>query len=92
MYKYKCDVCGRKLKKKISMYGYTLCSKHMHQIFKYGKFLDNIQRTNADLNDYVIKGDVAIFNLYNQKNVKNGEFIIDAEDIEKVKKSMKKML
>lgn len=84
---YKCDICGRELKKKISLYGYCLCSKHMHQLLKYGKFLDNIQRTNSDLNDYTINYDTntVTFNLYNQKNVKNGEFIIDFDDIEKVK-------
>ena len=41
----------------------------MHQLLKHGKFLDNIQRTNNDLNDYVISedGKVVIFNLYNQR-------------------------
>lgn len=57
----------------------------MHQLHKYGKFLDNIQRTNADLNDYVIDGNVVVFNLYGQNNVKNGEFMIDLEDLEKVR-------
>ena len=54
---YKCDICGRELKKKISLYGYCLCSKHMHQLLKYGKFLDNIQRTDSDLTDYTINYD-----------------------------------
>lgn len=82
---YKCDICGRECFKKIRMGGYTLCSKHMHQLHKYGKFLDNIQRTNNDLNDYEIKGDLVYFNLYNQKNEKIGQFFIDLDDIEKVK-------
>lgn len=82
---YKCDICGRECFKKIRMGGYTLCSKHMHQLHKYGKFLDNIQRTNSDLNDYEIKGDLVYFNLYNQKNEKIGQFFIDLDDIEKVK-------
>lgn len=82
---YKCDICGRECFKKIRMGGYTLCSKHMHQLHKYGKFLDNIQRTNNDLNDYEIKGDLVYFNLYNQKNEKVGQFFIDLDDIEKVK-------
>ena len=82
---YYCEQCGRECKKKIRYKGYTLCSKHMHQLHKYGKFLDNIQRTTKDLNDYKIEGDTVIFNLYDQKNRKNGEFIIDLEDIEKVK-------
>lgn len=82
---YYCEQCGRESNKKIRYGGYTLCSKHMHQLHKYGKFLDNIKRTNNDLNDYVIIDNIVIFNIYNQKNVKIGEFKIDKEDIEKVK-------
>lgn len=59
----------------------------MHQLLKHGKFLDNIQRTNNDLNDYTISkdGKTVVFDLYNQKNVKIAEFIIDFDFIEKVK-------
>jgi len=59
----------------------------MHQLHKYGKFLDNIQRTNNDLNDYKIcsDGKTVSFNLYNQRNIKIDEFIIDFDFIEKVK-------
>lgn len=83
--KKKCDICGRRTNRTHRLGGYTLCSKHMHQLHKYGKFLDNIPRTNNDLNDYIIDGDIAIFNLYNQKNVKIGEFIIDKDDLHIVK-------
>ena len=82
---YECEMCGRKVNKKIRMCGYTLCYKHMHQLHKYGKFLDNISRTNSDLNDYVVSDGVAYFNLYNQKNEKIATFIIDVCDIQKVK-------
>lgn len=82
---YKCEICGRKSFKKIRLGGYTLCSKHMHQYHQYGHFLDNIPRTNNDLNDYVVYDDIAEFNLYNQKNEKIGSFFIDKEDLEKVK-------
>ena len=82
---YECEICGRKVNKKIRMCGYTLCYKHMHQLHKYGKFLDNIPRTNSDLNDYVVSDGVAYFNLYNQKNEKIATFIIDICDIQKVK-------
>ena len=81
---YKCEICGKDNFKKIRYGGYTLCSKHMHQLQKYGKFLDNIPRTNNDLNDYIIKNDIVYFNLYNQKNQKIGTFFIDLEDIEKI--------
>lgn len=82
---YECEICGRKVNKKIRMCGYTLCYKHMHQLHKYGKFLDNISRTNSDLNDYVVSDGVAYFNIYNQKNEKIATFIIDVCDIQKVK-------
>lgn len=83
---YNCDICGRESFKKIRMNGYTLCSKHMHQLHKYGYFLDNNPRTQRDLNDYIVIGEEAIFNLYSGKTGdKIGEFVIDLEDIEKVK-------
>lgn len=87
MKEHKCDICGRLSFKKNRCNGYTLCSKHMHQLQKYGKFLDNIQRTNSDKNDYKInyKNKTVTFNLYNQKNQFIKTFIIDFEDIEKVK-------
>lgn len=87
MKEHKCDICGRLLFKKNRYKGYTLCSKHMHQLHKYGRFLDNIQRTNSDKNDYKInyKDKTVTFNLYNQKNQFIKTFIIDFEDIEKVK-------
>ena len=80
-----CDVCGRELRKKIRMYGYTLCSKHMHQLFEHGEFLDNNPRTEKDLNDFVIEGDIAIFNVYNSRSDKVGEFIIDREDVDLIR-------
>lgn len=65
-----------------------MCSKHMHQFHKYGKFLDNNPRTNTDLNDYYQdekNPDSTYFNLYNQKNENIGRFIIDSEDVPKIK-------
>lgn len=87
MKEHHCEICGRILNKKIKLQGYVLCSKHLHQLLKYGKFLDNIQRTNSDLNDYNINYDenIVTFNVYNQKNIKIDEFIIDLDDINKVK-------
>lgn len=82
---YKCDICGREMYKKISLYGHILCNKHMHQLLKYGHALDNNPRTQNDLNDYVIKNNCAYFNIYNQKCDLVGFFIIDLDDIELVK-------
>jgi len=82
---YYCDICDRPLKKKNRLHGFTLCSKHMHQLIKYGFFKDNIQRTNKDFNDYIVKDGIATFNVYDQNNIKVGEFIVDAADIQKIK-------
>lgn len=83
----KCDVCNRIIKKKYQLKGYALCSKHMHQLHKYNEFKDNIPRTNKDLNNYRVEYETnsAIFDVYNQKNEKIAEFIIDLEDLNKVK-------
>ena len=43
------------------IYGYCLCSKHMHQLINHGRFLDNIPRTIKDLNGYVIRNNIVIF-------------------------------
>lgn len=83
---FKCDICGKETHKKISLHGYCLCSKHMHQLFNHGKFLDNNPRTQNDLNEYKIIGNTVVFDLYDGIcSNKIGEFIIDFEDIEKVK-------
>lgn len=82
---YECEICGRKVNKKIRMGGYTLCYKHMHQLHKYGKFLDNIQRTNSDLNDYIVSNGIAYFNLYNQRNKRIATFIVDVCDVQKIR-------
>lgn len=82
---YECDICNRPMKKKIKMGGYVLCSKHMHQLHKYGKFLDNNPRTIQDLNEYRIEGNIAIIDVYNVKSEKVAEFIIDKEDLQRIK-------
>lgn len=83
---YKCEICGREVNKKIRLGGYTLCSKHMHQLHSHGRFLDNCPRTQKDLNEYVICGDSAIGGLYDGvTSEKVDEFIIDVEDLPKIK-------
>ncbi len=83
---YTCEVCGRESYKKIRMQGYTLCSKHMHQLFNHGEFLDTCPRTQNDLNEFIINGDQTIGYLYDGKtSEKIDEFIIDTEDLSKVK-------
>lgn len=83
---YKCDACGKEISKKNTLYGHIVCSKHMHQLLKYGKFIDNIQRTENDLNEFKIQGDIVIFDLYKlPSSEKVDEFIIDKDDLDKVR-------
>lgn len=83
---FECDICKRKIKKKIRMHGYTLCSKHMHQLRKYGYFKDNNPRTTKDLNEfrYLDKNTVE-FDVYDINSNVNGHFIIDADDLQKIR-------
>lgn len=59
----------------------------MHQYIKHGRFLDKNPRTQNDLNEYRInyKDQTVEFDCYNRKFEVIGVFIIDLDDIEKVK-------
>lgn len=83
---YNCEICGRTTNKKIRLGGYTLCSKHMHQLHSHGKFLDNCPRTRNDLNDYRTEQEITYGGLYDGMTSEQiDEFIIDTEDLPKVK-------
>ena len=85
MLEHKCDICGRRIKNKIQSHGYVLCNKHYNQLRKYGRFLDNNPRTIYDRNEYHIKGDITVIDLYDKYCNKISEAIIDTEDLPKVK-------
>jgi hypothetical protein len=80
---YKCIVCGKECFKKISLYGYSpLCSKHMHQILKYHKPLDDSPRTVHDLNEFrKLDESTYEFDLYNTNGYKISSFLISPEDL-----------
>lgn len=82
----KCEICGRKIHKKNRIYGQTVCSKHMHQLFEHGEVLDHNPRTNKDFNDfhYITKDTVEFF-VYNIRSEIVGKFIIDAEDVNRIR-------
>lgn len=83
---YKCDICGRKIHKKNRAYGYTLCSKHMHQYLKYNKFLDNNPRTENDLNEFRFLDNKTVeFDVYNKKQEVVNHFLIDKDDLNKIR-------
>ena len=81
----KCEICGREQDKLRSIKGYHLCSKHYAQFYHYGKFLDSSSRTEKDLNEIIIEGDVARIQLYDRQQNVIGEVLIDTEDVNKVK-------
>lgn len=82
----KCDVCGRENVRIIRIdTDQRVCCKHYNQYKKFGKFLDNNPRTNYDLNEYHICGDITYIDLYNIKCEVVAQAIIDTEDLDKVK-------
>lgn len=86
MKKYKCEICNRLIAKKNRIYGKTVCSKHMHQLFKYGRALDNNPRTTNDLNEFrYLENDIVEFDVYNQKCEVVNHFWIDKDDLNKVR-------
>jgi hypothetical protein len=72
----KADTCSSDSKVK------GLCLKHYAQKLKHGKLL---KRTIYDKNEYVFEGDTCKMFLYNKRNEKFAETIIDSSDYEKVK-------
>lgn len=82
----KCEICGREIAKANRLQGFILCSKHMHQLYTYGEFQDTCPRTQNDLNEYWIEGDITRFGLYDGKSSEQiDDFIIDTEDLNKVR-------
>ncbi|MFP4698669.1 MAG: HNH endonuclease [Eubacteriales bacterium] len=82
-----CEVCGvteeekcitesRKHKK-------TLCSRHYTQLDRHGKILE---RTRFDSNKIKLYDNFAKIELYNKNNEVVNYFLIDKEDVEKIKK------
>ena len=80
----KCTVCGRDNSSCATRKYGILCAKHYQQLRKHGMFLDNIQRTACDLNDYKIVNNTAIINLYDKKQNIVGNTIIDLDDLDRV--------
>lgn len=77
----KCSICGYD-KDITSLYGQLYCKRHYNQIFRYGKPID---KTIYTRNDIIIEGDIAKIILRDRYQNINGESIIDAEDVDKVK-------
>lgn len=63
----------------------VLCGKHYAQYQKYKKFMDDFPRSNYDRNDYEITDEGVWINCYNRQNKFTDKFLIDLDDLEKVK-------
>lgn len=75
-----CPQCGREF------FGRgTYCKKHYEQLRKYGKFLDNNPRTPKDLNEIITENGVTYLITYDKNNNPYLRFIIDEDDIPKIK-------
>lgn len=73
----KCKICQRVCTRITK----GMCKKHYAQFSKYGKCLDNNQRTVLDLNEIRIKLNYTEIDTYDSKGNVMDTFIIDTEDI-----------
>ena len=82
-----CDICGcSDPKRKIFFnqeFQMTLCSKHYHQLHRYGTITDASSFSRFDNNEIEIQGDHATMMLRNAKHQITGTALIDIEDIPK---------
>ena len=60
----------------------SLCRKHYLQFKRHGK---TFNRTQYDLNEIIIDGDIAYIQLYNKQNEPISKAIIDSDDVNNVK-------
>lgn len=84
MKEHYCIICGRKISGKCST---KYCKKHLNQIQKYGKALDNNPRNKFDSNEFRFVGnDVVEFDTYDVNGNVVTTYKIDAEDYPLVSK------
>lgn len=74
-----CKECGNSARERF--HGEWYCKRHYLQMYRYGHIL---KRTIYDGNAYEEKDDCIAIITYNKLGNKNGEFLIDKEDKEKV--------
>lgn len=82
-----CKICNKEgdfkiIKKYDSEY---YCIKHLYQIKKYNKIIDESQRTIFTKNEFIILKDYAEIVIYNFLNKEILRTMIDTEDVEKCK-------
>jgi hypothetical protein len=80
--KLPCEICGEKSSTEYSGTGRFYCKRHYSQLKRYGFIME---RTKFDMNEIHIKDTYAIVDLYNIKNIKHGEALIDIDDVDLIK-------
>lgn len=86
----KCEQCGKEIKAtncfSIRYHGQSMkvCGKHYAQYLKHGHFLDSIQKTCFDQNEYEITDEGVWIYTFNRQQEPSGKFLIDLEDLDTV--------
>lgn len=86
----KCNQCGKEIQStncfSINYNGESIkvCGKHYAQYRKHGHFLDNVQRTCFDLNEFEITDEGVWIYTFNRRQEPSGRFLIDIDDLDKV--------
>ena len=75
-----CKACGRI----ITITSKDYCSKHLNQVKKYGKVLDNNPRNTHDPNEVRVYYDHAEVDTYDVQGNVNFTYLIDVEDVPKL--------
>ena len=68
------------------VFGYGYCSRHYHQLRRFGFIKGNPKRTCKDSNEIIKEENVCRIKLYNKLGEEIAETIIDLEDYDKAKK------
>lgn len=86
----KCNQCGKEIpasnQHPINYNGISMivCGKHYSQYIKYGHFLDKVQKTCFDSNEYEITPEGVWIYTFNRQQEPSGKFLIDLDDLELV--------
>ena len=80
-----CRVCGKRVEDRGSNKKDQLCSRHYHQLKRYGKFLDASPHSAKDPNEIDIRGKDAYIFLYDKLGNVVAKAVVDADVIDSVK-------
>lgn len=82
MEKIKCCICGKDMMGHSKVDGNPYCRKHYMQMYHHGHILE---RTIYDSNNYIEKDNYYIIESFDKYGNKNGDILIDKDDLNKVK-------